>query len=945
MLVENGHVNVASMRVIRVKKKIQSGNEPEYINLIEAKVVASQKAKWYLCRVAVSEDWTTLLGRPYQSCECVVRRGPTDSHQLAVFLMTLTVRTIMRRVEDKSWGVLRKHLPPYIVVMQKLPMTVHYAYGPGSQGRFKGVSTGHLKALLKLAEPPATTPEATTPEATTPATCPLVTTPVTCPLVTRTKNKKKPKSCSYRERCTAAGHPLVECTTEGCRSLCHDWCSSMFQCNAGRPKCPLHAPRITTTPCYRDNKRDKSKKLMHLPDAWANRWADMTTQPSEVVNQARMTVENIRADTEREVSYFPRHWKEQYKCDLMYERDFGLVVAKKVSRDDLWSSYLILTRKARLKRMEAARRRMRAEARQASNAGEVRPTKRGRTYLVTKVRDMLPGNYVVSGGRDLHDRLVVRTRDGVFAGYYVHQHGQVGQNPDPFTIQVGTKGACTLLADAILADNSMSQYAKMKHVWTLDRKQSTGSILVWARTHKVRHRDGAKRKVMSTREVITWRRSDDEVLFTGRSAPRTPPTAVSVTTPHRSRYQKRKRPCACGHPDCNDISSFIADKTGMDNVQANLVRTRRAGRRLMCSPTSKIRPCRRKSSEQRKDIREQLNSARTTALNRIRVENQARALRGPALDSAVFNILCHFPVRFVRGMKRKARHMMMTSEQAWGAPPHKVYKPLEGQPCVLCVPQMVCDDAEKRWLNITEAGEAEAVDSSLTSSSGPECPADLKWADDVRYVPMDGNVQPSNWSGECKYNMMNPDKYEEDPGICKRNFGYPGTFNELILRITTLWFPWVVRARSSMHDAAALTELEESLATLYFLKHASHSCDQKHLCKTWGISKYKCHTMLRVWCPRWEELAKTHCILDVRGDDDFFRFHQPAGFQERYGSCIHCELDGTTTKHDKSRRHSVKARCSYNDKCGHQAGQGLTWSTATGIVAIMCVIGTCTCMA
>ena len=84
-----------------------------------------------------------------------------------------------------------------------------------------------------------------------------------------------------------------------------------------------------------------------------------------------MTVTKIRADTEREVSYFPRHWKEQYKCDLMYERDFGLVVEKKVSRDDLWSNYLILTRKARLKRIETARRRMRVEARQASNAKEV----------------------------------------------------------------------------------------------------------------------------------------------------------------------------------------------------------------------------------------------------------------------------------------------------------------------------------------------------------------------------------------------------------------------------------------------------------------------------------------------------------------------------------------------------------------------------------------------
>ena len=175
---------------------------------------------------------------------------------------------------------------------------------------------------------------------------------------------------------------------------------------------------------------------MHLPEAWANRWADTAAQPSEVVNQARMTVEKIRADTQREVSYFPRHWKDQYKCDLMYERDFGLVVAKKVSSDDLWSNYLILTRRARLARMEAARRRMRAEARQASEVGASTTSKRGRTYLVAKVRDMLPGNYVVSGGRDLHDRLVVRARDGTFTGYYVHQHGQLGQSPDPFTIQV-----------------------------------------------------------------------------------------------------------------------------------------------------------------------------------------------------------------------------------------------------------------------------------------------------------------------------------------------------------------------------------------------------------------------------------------------------------------------------------------------------------------------------
>lgn len=88
--------------------------------------------------------------------------------------------------------------------------------------------------------------------------------------------------------------------------------------------------------------------------------------------------------------------------------------------------------------------------------------------------------------------------------------------------------------------------------------------------------------------------------------------------------------------------------------------------------------------------------------------------------------------------------------------------------------------------------------------------------------------------------------------------------------------------------------------------------------------------MLTVWSPRWEQVAKRNCILEVGDAGCFFRFHQPVGFHEKYGMDIDCELDGTITKHDKSRVHSVKARCSYCDKCKHQASQGLTWSTAIG---------------
>ena len=157
-----------------------------------------------------------------------------------------------------------------------------------------------------------------------------------------------------------------------------------------------------------------------------------------------------------------------------------------------------------------------------------------------------------------------------------------------------------------------------------------------------------------------------------------------------------------------------------------------------------------------------------------------------------------------------------------------------------------------------------------------------------------------------------------------------------------------------MRVGAKLTELEECLATLYFLKHASPSCDQTHLQRVWGITKaqyvlhspaithsahahHVCHThvcrcerILKLWSPRWTELGKEHCILDLRNDPELFKFHQPVDFAKKYGRVIATELDGTTVKHDKSRAHSVKARSSYCDKYKWQATQGLTWTTVIG---------------
>ena len=521
MLVENGHVNMSTLRVMTVKKKISG----EDVYLLEAKVVASQKGQWYLSRVAIADDWKTLLGRPYSSCECVARCGPADSHQLALLLMVLTARIIMGRLPDKSWATVREHLPPYILVMQKVPMTVRYAYGPGSMARFKGTSPGHTTALLKLKSPMNASDN--TVEAVETEQVAIITTPATASSDTQivgaqraVKRKRKGTPCSYVERCTAAGHPKQQCSAPGCANRCHEWCSRMFGAEPGQYLCPLHSHRATTT-TNRKTRRDYSKGVLHLPTVWADCWANIKPETSEIVNEARMTVSKIRADTDKEVAYFPRDWRAQHACDLMNEREFALLVAKKVNKDDLWSNFLVLTRAKRLERMRTAELRMRQEERQVPVDSPPPPRRKQRVNKVRVLCKMLPGKYIVTQGRDRGDRLIVRETNGSFNGYYVYARGQVAQNADPFSIevslcmfvcmctslikniltthlciyQVGRKGACTLLSIAVLNDSTLSQFAKDKHIWTLDRKKSRPSALVWTQKTTTRRRESGKIKV------------------------------------------------------------------------------------------------------------------------------------------------------------------------------------------------------------------------------------------------------------------------------------------------------------------------------------------------------------------------------------------------------------------------------------------------------------------
>ena len=169
--------------------------------------------------------------------------------------------------------------------------------------------------------------------------------------------------------------------------------------------------------------------------AWADRWANIKTADGKVINEARAVVRNIQADTKREVDKFPRTPEQQLKFDIMHEKEFALIAQGVLSKDDLWSQYLSLTRKTRLRRIRTARR---TNDRTRTAATVTEPVA-GTQSKVQELISMLPDMYVVTTGADLHDRLVVRNTSGVLDGYYVFQRGSLAQRLDQFSIQVYTQ--------------------------------------------------------------------------------------------------------------------------------------------------------------------------------------------------------------------------------------------------------------------------------------------------------------------------------------------------------------------------------------------------------------------------------------------------------------------------------------------------------------------------
>ena len=81
---------------------------------------------------------------------------------------------------------------------------------------------------------------------------------------------------------------------------------------------------------------------------------------------------------------------------------------------------------------------------------------------------MLSGMHVVTDeGRDRGHRLIMCNTQGVLDGCYVFHRETLTQMSDQFTVQVGSEGACTLLANEFIMSWSHSDTARRNATWVL----------------------------------------------------------------------------------------------------------------------------------------------------------------------------------------------------------------------------------------------------------------------------------------------------------------------------------------------------------------------------------------------------------------------------------------------------------------------------------------------
>jgi hypothetical protein len=123
-LFRNAHIDWTTFQV-REARMLASGDKAY---LFQAAITASQRVRSYCTLLAYNVVTKKILGHPSSSCECVVQMGPGCSHQLAtacavILFVAMSASGVRSATEAMSI------LPSHVGALQRVAMTIEYAYG------------------------------------------------------------------------------------------------------------------------------------------------------------------------------------------------------------------------------------------------------------------------------------------------------------------------------------------------------------------------------------------------------------------------------------------------------------------------------------------------------------------------------------------------------------------------------------------------------------------------------------------------------------------------------------------------------------------------------------------------------------------------------------------------------------------------------------------------
>ena len=147
-LFDNGHLDISGL-VVREAKMIVGGDK---VVLFQAPVTASQRVRSYNTLLAYNLDKKQILRTPASSCDCVVHLGPGCSHQLCMVKHVV----LFAMLTDSSQ---LNFLPSHVDALQRVAMTIEYAYGTKTIQRS---AQDHESALVHVTANTANTATSTT---------------------------------------------------------------------------------------------------------------------------------------------------------------------------------------------------------------------------------------------------------------------------------------------------------------------------------------------------------------------------------------------------------------------------------------------------------------------------------------------------------------------------------------------------------------------------------------------------------------------------------------------------------------------------------------------------------------------------------------------------------------------------------------------------------------